>query len=172
MIDRQLGDAESKVMRKHRYEAMSLAVEPDMLEDLGTVCLETAVHVMKLHPGRDTSRAVVDPRHEAAKERILAVALPARDDVVALVELCNQIRNLCRVVLKVGVHRHDDLAGCNFDACSERSCLSEVPAQAHDPHVELRLVKADELLIGAVGRAVVDEDDLPVELLRTRARLD
>jgi hypothetical protein len=47
---------------------------------------------------------------------IAPVALPARDDVVALVELRQQARDLGGVVLEVGVDRDDRLTNGRVEA--------------------------------------------------------
>jgi hypothetical protein len=115
-------------------------------------------------------RGVVDLGHEAPDEGVMAVALPARDDVEALIELRQQIRDLGRVVLEIGIHRDDDVAGRDLDAGCERRRLSEVPAQPHDPDVQMRRMQSHELAIRPVGRAVVDEDDLPLGSRRRKRR--
>ena len=48
------------------HEPVTLAVEVNVLEDLGAVRLEAAVHVVKLDPGREARGRVVDPRDEPA----------------------------------------------------------------------------------------------------------
>ena len=63
-------------------------------------------------------------------ERVAALRLPAADEVEALVELGQQPRDLGRVVLEVGVDRHDDVALGVREARRQRRCLAEVPAQA------------------------------------------
>src|SRR3954447_525665 len=125
VIHGQLGHAEAEMMREHRDEAMALAVELDVLEHFGAVRLKPAVHVVELHTGRYTSRAVVDLRDEAPHEWVLPVALPTGHEVIALVELREQIGNLGCVVLEIGVHRDDDVALCDGDPGIEGRCLSE-----------------------------------------------
>src|SRR5262249_6505160 len=44
MIDGQLSNAEALVMSEHRDEAVALAVQAHVLEDLGPIRLQTAVH--------------------------------------------------------------------------------------------------------------------------------
>ena len=169
VIDGQLGDAEAEVVRKHRNEAMALAVQPHVVEHLGPVRLQAAVHVVQLDPRRQPRRGVVDPRDEAPDERVVPVALPARDDVEAVVELRQEIRDLGRVVLQIRIHRDDHVAGGDVDSRRERGSLAEVPAQAHDANVEVCGVEPHELAIGPVRRAVVDEHDLPLEGRSMRA---
>ena len=115
----------------------------------------------RLHAGDLAGDAVEDLRRDAARERVAALRLPAGDEVVALVELREQPRDLGRVVLQVAVDRDDDLARGLAEAGVERGRLAEVAAQPDDADVVVRVVESRERAEGAVGRAVVDEDRLP-----------
>ena len=115
----------------------------------------------RLHAGDLAGDGVEDLRRDPPRERVAALRLPARDEVVALVELREQARDLGRVVLQVAVDRHDDVARRLGEAGVERGRLAEVPAQADDADVVVRVVEPRERAEGAVGRAVVDEDGLP-----------
>ena len=53
----------------------------------------------------------------------------------------------------------------------EHVAVDEAP-QPDDAHVEMCLVQSDELLIGAVGRAIVDENDLPVDIERCQCHVE
>ena len=66
---------------------MHLAVEARLVDDLGAVRLERAAVVVEAHAGHPADQPVGDPRRQAADEAVLAVASPAADDVVALVDL-------------------------------------------------------------------------------------
>ena len=104
---------------------------------------------------------VEDLRRDPARERVAPLRLPARDEVVALVELREQPGDLGGIVLQVAVNRHDDVPGGLAEARVERRRLAEVPAQADDADVVVRVVEPGERAEGAVGRAVVDEHGLP-----------
>ena len=76
-------------------------------------------------------------------------------------------------VLQVAVHRHDDLAAGAAEARVHRRVLAEVPLEADRPHPRVGCVQALEHGEGAVGGAVVDEDELerpaePVEAATAR----
>ena len=88
MVDRQLGDAVTPVVGEHRDEPMQLAVEPQALDDLGAICLQTAVEIVQAEPGDATRHPVEDAGQGAARDRVAAMRFPARDEVEALVELC------------------------------------------------------------------------------------
>jgi hypothetical protein len=104
---------------------------------------------------------VEDLRRDAACERVAALRLPAADEVEALVELGQQPRDLRRIVLEVGVDRHDHVALGVREARRQGCRLAEVPAQPDHADVALRVVQPGQRRVGAVGRAVVDEDRLP-----------
>ncbi len=106
----------------------------------------------------------------ASGQRVAPLRLPARDEVEALVELREQARDLGRVVLEVAVDRDDDVALRLLEARLQRRRLAEVPPQPDDAHVVVSRVQARERRERPVGRAVVDEDDLPRLLERLERR--
>ena len=161
MIDGQLRDPVAAVVREHGDVAVELAVELHPVHDLGPVGLEPAVHVVEPDPGDPARDGVEDLRRDPPRERVAPLRLPAGDEVVALVELGEEPRDLGRVVLQVAVNCHDDVSGGLAEARIERGRLAEVPAQPDDADVVVRVVQPGQRAEGAVGRAVVDEDRLP-----------
>ena len=106
-----LGDARARPLGVDRDEPVHLAVEAHRLEDLAAVGLERAAVVVQAQPADAADQPVGDARRQLAGERrVLAVLAPAGDDVVALLELVEQARDVGRIVLEVGVHRDDDVA--------------------------------------------------------------
>ena len=69
---------------------------------------------------------------------VLAVAPPAADDVVSLVDLLEEQRDVGRVVLEVAVHRHDDAPLRVVESGRHRRRLAVVAAQLDD--LESRVV--------------------------------
>src|SRR5918995_4450531 len=124
----------------------------------------------------DTGKAggdpVKEPRSPAPQGGILAVALPAGDELEALVELAHQGGDLTGVVLAVAVECDDDVAGAVLEARPERRRLAEVSAQPNQAHGLVLGGEAFEELGRAVGRAVVDEDHLPRKPKRVARTLD
>ena len=104
---------------------------------------------------------VEDARHHSPPDRIAPLRLPARDEVEALVQLCEQAWDLARVVLEVAVDRDDDLALGVREPGGEGGRLAEVAAQAHDLRVRRPRVEPGQRGERAVLRAVVDEDRFP-----------
>lgn len=87
-------------------------------------------------------------------------SLPARDHVVALVELGQQAGDVGRIVLQVGVQRHDHVVARGVDAGGHRRGLAEVAAEADQAEMRIGRAGGLEVVPGAVARAVVHEDDL------------
>ena len=112
-------------------------------------------------PGERARDAVEDAGEETPRDGIATVRLPAGDEIEALVQLREEARDLCGVVLQVAVDRDDGLALRLVEAGDERGGLAEVAAQSNDAHVLLGVVQPRQGGEGSVGGAVVDEDRLP-----------
>ena len=70
---RDLGGAVAEMVGEDGDETMELAVELDVLQHLGAVRLQAAVHVVQTDAGDERRRSVVDPGDDAAAERIAPV---------------------------------------------------------------------------------------------------
>src|SRR5262249_1839431 len=111
---------------------MHLAVETRLVHDLGTVGLQCAPIVVEAYSGHTAAQPVRDPRGQSPEGAVLPVEAPAADDVVAFVELVEQGGDVLGVVLKVTVHRDDDIALCVVEACCHCGRLAEVPSEANE----------------------------------------
>jgi molybdopterin molybdotransferase len=161
VVNRELGDSETAVVREHRQEAVELAVDAETAEDLGPVRLEPAVQVVEAQ-ARDTARrGIEEPRERAPEPRVPTLRLPARDEVEAFVELGEKARDLAGIILEVGVDRDDHVATGVREPGRERGGLAEIPAQPDHANVLVLGMEASECREASVGRAVVDEDHLP-----------
>src|SRR5262249_26846984 len=172
MVDGELGGAEAAVVREHRDETVKLAVKAHPVYDLGAVGLEAAVHVVEAEARDAAGHPVEDSRGNTPPERVSTTRLPAGDEVVALVELGEQAGDLSRVVLEIAVDRDDGLAACVVEACCKCRRLPEVSPQADHADVVVPGVEPRQGGEGAVGRAVVDEDRLPLLSQRLEGRLE
>ena len=161
VVDRQLRDAEAAVVRDHGDVAVELTVEPEATNDLRPIGLEARVHVVEANPRDEAGHTVEDLRRKPAGPRILALRLPTRHEIEALVQLREQPRNLRRVVLEITVDGHDHVARCFREAGSERRGLAEVAAEPDDADVVVSAVQSRESRERPVGRPVVDEDRFP-----------
>ena len=79
------------------------------------------------HPPRD---AVEEAARDGLLERVVALLLPARDEVGPGVEARDHGGKLGRVVLQVGVERRDAAAGRAGEAGGERGALAVVAPEA------------------------------------------
>ena len=84
----------------------------------------------------------------------------AARDVVAGVDGLDEAGDVLGRVLQVAVHRHDGGAAGAGEARVHGGMLPEVALEADGPHARVVVVQALERGEGAVGRAVVDEDEL------------
>ena len=105
--------------------------------------------------------------HESSRaaRRPLATSEPASTAAI-------EPRDVLGRVLEVAVHRHDDLAAGAREARVHRRVLAEVPLEADDANPFVAPRGAPRALEAAVGRAVVDEDQLErvARRLERRAR--
>ena len=140
---------------------MELAVQANAAQSLRTVGLQSAVDVVQSNPGDHRRRPVEHPRQKAARPRIVSPGLPAGDEIVALVELGEQLRDLGRIVLEIGIDRHDDVSLGLEESGLESGGLAEVAAQVYDDHVRGLGVQLGEHREAVVRGSVVHEDHLP-----------
>ena len=64
----------------------------------------------------------------------MPVAAPAAHDVIALVDLLEEVGDVVRVILQVSVEENEDRAAAVIDARLHGGCLAEVAAEAHHTH--------------------------------------
>ena len=98
-------------------------------------------------------------RHAARPQVVHALLAPAADDVVAFVELREQLRNFLGRVLQIAVHGDDHLAGGGVESGGERGRLPVVARKADRAHVRVARRQHLERLRRAVAAAVVHVDD-------------
>ena len=122
---------------------------------------------------RSRGRSASSPSGRAggAVKLSCAIATPAADDVVSLVDLLEEERDVGRVVLKVTVHGDDHVAPGMVEARRHRCRLPVVAAQPDElqrASSSASLVRSTE---GVIAASVVDHDDLerPSEALEAVA---
>ena len=162
MIDRQLAHAETAGGGQHRHEAVQFAVQPHLGEHLAAITFHAAVVVVQTDAGEPADQPVEDARGQHLVPGIVAHLLPAADDVAVSFHRGQEPRDLARVVLQVGVERHDQFAAGGAEAGAQRRRLAEIPAKANSSHARIGFDQPPHLRPRAVGRAVVDEDNLDV----------
>jgi hypothetical protein len=92
-------------------------------------------------------------------EGILAILAPPGNNVIPFVELCQQARDVGRVVLEVAVHGDDDAARCGVESGSHGCCLAEVAAEAQELHPPVFGGNPFQELERGVARAVIHKDE-------------
>src|SRR5262249_23627148 len=104
-------------------------------------------------------QAVDRPRGKPAPEPVAAADAPAGGDVGA-VERGDEPGDVLGRVLEVAVHRHDRGTGGAREPSVHRRVVAGGPLPANPVDARAGRVDAREGGEGAVGRAVVDEDEL------------
>jgi hypothetical protein len=151
-----------------------LAVEAGALHHLRPVGLQGAAVVVDRGAGDPADQPVGGHRGEAARDHlVLAVPPPAADDVAALVEGREQQSEIPRVVLQVAVQGNDGQTPGAVEAGLEGRRLPVVAAEPD--HLDAGVGSTDlaQPGDGAIGAAVVDQQQLPVhpQIVRRRADL-
>ena len=120
----------------------------------------TAVVVQR--QSRDAVRQPVDDvGSRPAEERILPVHPYRPDDVVPLIDAGHDARDLLRRVLKVRVHRDDNVPLCGLKARHDRHVLTKIAVEVYDPYdIWPFPVFLEQQWQGCVPATVVDEHHL------------
>ena len=110
-------------------------------------------------------------RQAARQKGLLAILPPAIDHVkVAPLHLGQEGGNVGRVILAVGVHRHNDRAPRVVKTGGKTGRLAEIAPEADHAQVWIALGQPFEHLKRAVPAAVVDGDDLIAMSQRAKRR--
>ena len=104
----------------------------DRVDDVAAVGAQHAALVGHLDAGDALAQAVHRPRRDAPPPRVLARAAHAADVVVARVHRGEQLADLLRRILQVGVERDDALAAAVLEAGDDRHVLAVVGVEQDD----------------------------------------
>src|SRR6185437_8617260 len=163
--DRHLADGRAIPACQRGDEAMHLAVERNVLDDLTAIGFVGRAEVVNVYAGELRHRPVGDARRHAAEDEVVgSLGAPSAHHVVAFLQLGEEARNLAGVVLQVAVHGDDEFTGGVVEAGGERRGLAEVAAQLD--HEDARIDRGNLLkqTVRAVARAVIDEDQFKAGL--------
>src|SRR5450759_3005806 len=172
VTDRLLGDAKARLRGHDGDVAVLLAVDMDRVHHVAAVGLEAAVEVVQGDPRGAPHRPVEEARGDGLVERVLAALLPARDQVVPLVQARDETGDLGGVVLAVAVERDHVVAAHGLEAVRKRGRLAEVAPQLDDAHVVTGGGEPLHRGERAVGGPIVDEDDLKGQAGGPKRRVD
>jgi len=107
--------------------------------------------------GKDTGQEAVPP-----------VDAPARHDVISLLNLRHQRRDVRRIILQIGIDKRDDLTPSLIDPGFERRGLPKIPAQLDDDHMRrVSLLKLPKDLQAPIVRAIIHEDQFIAMVLKS-----
>ena len=84
---------------------------------------------------------------------------PSAGDVIASVDLGQQIRNVFGRVLQVAIHRDNHVALGQLEPGRQRRCLSEIPPEHDHPEPRIMFDQRRQQLTAGIARIVVDEDN-------------
>jgi hypothetical protein len=108
-------------------------------------------------------------RRKSDENQRAAFAAHPVDDVAAGAPLGDQLADQLGRVLEVGVDRHHRVAAAVVDAGGDGRLVSEVARQLDHLHPRVLLGEVAQELAGPVGGAVVDQDELELDPVESRA---
>src|SRR6266496_1356021 len=112
-----------------------------------------------MHASHRTDHLIEDARRKCFRERVQARELPARHQIVALIQLRQEIRNLLGIILQIAIHRKDDLTPAATKAGDQRGCLPEVASEANDLHnAGILVIELAQLIKRLIGTTIIDKD--------------
>src|SRR5215203_5573213 len=131
------------------------------LDGRAPIRVEGAAEVGDLDLREAAQHPVDHPARQRPAPRVVAGGAAPGGDVVARLDRLDEPRNVLGLVLEVAVHRHQDLALCAGEARVHRRVLAEVALEADPVDARVGGMKSLDRGPRAVGRAVVDDEDLP-----------
>ena len=161
VVDHLLADlVEAGLLGQVGDVAVHLAIDLNVLDHLLSVGLQSAVEVVEVGDATDLARRGVEEfGGNGLRQGVVALLLPARDEVVALLgDHLEEGRYLVGRVLEVGVHRDDDAALRLLETAVEGRALAVVAAKLDALDAGVLLAERLHHLPGLVGGTVVDNN--------------
>ena len=128
VTDRDLANPETLSMGQDRSKAVQLTVEAQRVGHLSPVRLVATVEVVERDTRGQADGAVEDLARQGLAERVLAALLPAGYQIAPLIQFGEESGQLIWIILKVAVHRDDDIALDHRKTIGERLGLAEAAA--------------------------------------------
>src|SRR5438132_542001 len=119
---------------QHGYIARHARKREDPIDHRATVGPQHAPVIAKLHADGGRGRAVDQPGRGPPGPRIPSADTPAAHDVHAVHERLEEARDVLRLVLEIGVERHDDFAPGALHSGEHRRVLAVVAVEADHPY--------------------------------------
>jgi hypothetical protein len=140
----------------------AVLLEPQLAQPLGAHKPEVAVDVPDRKPEQEPHRGGVHGADDAAVERVRSVALVPLDPVDLRSGVPREAHELGRVVLAVAVGVEDPVAPRGAEGGAQGPAVPPVARMLDDAQPRLPLGDLAQPEQRFVGRAVVDDDDLPL----------
>jgi hypothetical protein len=140
----------------------AVLLQPQVSQPLGAHQAEVAIDVPDRKPEQESHGGRVDGPHDAAIQRIRAVALVALDPVGVRAGVTREAHELGRVVLAVPVRIEDPIPLRGAERRPQRPSIAAIEGVLDDPQPGLSSGKLPQAGQRLVRRPVVDGDDLPL----------
>src|SRR5882724_311422 len=154
-----LGHARPVPIRVNRNETMHLAVKLNALQRLPPIGFQSASIIVQMNPRNRRDEPVGQRAWQLAPERgVLPLLPPARDEIVALIQFGQELRNIGRIILEIAIHGDEDISPGKTNTGHESRRLTGITAQLDE--AQLRLRQLPDNLARLIGAAVVHNNDL------------
>src|SRR5579875_585399 len=131
-----------------------------ILDHLTPVGFEAIIDVVQVHAGHFADHAIEDARRKRFRDGVKARELPARYEIISLVELRQEIRNLFRIVLQVAVHSENDFTATAAEAGHQRRGFAKVLAETdHAHHARMFGMQFFQFKKSFISTAIIDKYD-------------
>ena len=161
MLNRDLGNAEAFPVSQGGNVSMHLAIDLDRLDHVAPIRFESAIEVVKLDTGHDGRDSIEQLRRHGLVPWIVSLALPSGDKVMSLFELRDQCRNFIGVILKVCIHRDDDIAFNLGEGYCKCCALAIVSTESDSAKTRITIVQTVDHFERRVGRSIIYEHHVP-----------
>src|SRR5256712_96385 len=127
VLDRNLCNACTGPACQCRNKAMQFAVEMEILDGFAPVSFERRPEIMQVEAAKTRHEPVRGAaRKLPSQPGIVPLKPPAADNVVSLAHLGNERRDFDGIVLKISIHRNNDVASRKIEAGFQARSLSEI----------------------------------------------
>src|SRR5258708_22881684 len=159
VLDRNLADGSAILRSQCGNEAMQFAIQWHLLDNLAPIGLIGRAEIVNGDAAEFVHGPVCDARGQAAHHEIVdALLAPSADQIVTLLQLFEECRNIVGIVLQIAIHGDDELALSVGKTGRQRGCLPEVAPQTHHHHPAVDGHDLAQQFVGAVDAAVIHKD--------------
>ena len=134
MRDRKLGNPGTHIPGQSRNKPVHFPVQLEALCHLTAKCLERTAIIVQFDLRRERDHMIGDLRRETpVQKRVLSIHPPAVHQVISLVQLCQQTRDIDGVILEVTIQRNNDVTLGILKSCGQGRGLAEDCAESGEP---------------------------------------